>query len=105
MIDISRIIDKMAKGIILLEYTSLISGEHKSREVTTCWEYMLDKARVFAKGWHQQAGDSKILCYDIEFKKWDDIDRDSITNWQEIEGDYKVKKMLGESLSPGMDRN
>lgn len=92
MIDISKIIDAMAKGIILLEYTSLNSGKHKSREVTTCWLYMPDEAKVFAKGWHQNAGDTKMLCYDIEFKKWDDVDRDTIVSWQEIEGDWKVKQ-------------
>ena len=92
MIDINKIIDKMASGIILLEYTSLISGKHKSREVTTCRKYMPDKAKVFAKGWRQNAGDTKLLCYDIEFQKWDDIDVNTIKSWQELEGDWKVKQ-------------
>jgi len=91
--DIQKIIEKMHEGIILLEYTGLDSGEHKQREVTTCWEYMPDKAKVFAKGWTQNASDEKMLCYDIEFRRWDDIDINTIVNWQEIEGkDWKVKQ-------------
>ncbi len=50
MIDIAEIIDAMTKGIILLEYTSINSGKHKSMEVTNCWRYMPDEAKVFAKG-------------------------------------------------------
>ena len=59
---------------------------------------MPDAAKVFAKNWHQNAGDSKMLCYDIEFKKWDDIDRDTIVTWQEIEGDWKVKQVNSEPI-------
>ena len=46
--NIEKIIQKMSEGIILLEYTSLNSGVTKIREVTTCWEYMPDEAKVFA---------------------------------------------------------
>jgi|TARA_B110000263_G_C15294294_1_gene504852 hypothetical protein len=93
MIDYQKIIDKMNEGIILLEYTSLVSGKHKQREVTTCHKYLPRDAQVFNKDWTQSYGDhdGKILCYDLEFKKWDDIDVDTIKRWSEIEGDWKTK--------------
>ena len=91
--DIQKIIETMHEGIILLEYTSLISGKHKQREVTTCFKYLPEKAKVFGENWLQSASDEKLLCYDIEFAKWDDIDINTIVSWQEIEGkDWKVKQ-------------
>jgi hypothetical protein len=99
MIDYQKIIDKMHEGIILLEYTSLVSGDHKSREVTTCHKYLPRNAQVFNKNWVQNAGDTKILCYDLEFQKWDDIDVNTITSWSEIEGDWKVKMLQQTDLN------
>ena len=91
--DLQKIIEKMHEGIILLEYTSLISGDHKKREVTTCWKYLPKKAQVFGSTWTQSAADEKLLCYDIEFRRWDDIDVNTIIDWQEIEGkDWKGKQ-------------
>jgi hypothetical protein len=90
--DYQKIIDKMHEGIILLEYTSLVSGKHKIREVTTCHKYLPRNAQVFNKDWTQNSSDQKMLCYDLEFEKWDDIDINTIVAWQEIEGkDWKVK--------------
>ena len=91
--DLQKIIERMHEGIILLEYTSLLSGDHKQREVTTCWKYLPKKAQVFGEHWTQNASDEKLLCYDIEFQRWDDIDVNTIIDWQEIEGkDWKVKQ-------------
>ena len=89
--NIDKIIDKMAVGVILLEYTSLRSGEHKVREVTTCREYIPKEKRAFDPDWRQRADDQKLLCFDLEFGRWDDIDRDTIVKWKEMEGNFKVK--------------
>ena len=98
--DIQKIIEKMHEGIILLEYTSLISGTQKVREVTTCHKYLPKKAQVFGEHWVQNVSDEKLLCYDIEFARWDDIDINTIINWQEIEGkDWKVKMALQTDLN------
>ena len=77
MYNLQTIREAMEEGIILLDYTSLISGEQKSREVTLHPDY--------TGGWEvQNKMDNKLLCYDVEFQKWDDIDADTIIKWKKL---------------------
>ena len=82
--NIEKLIDKMSKGVVLLEYTSLVSGNQKIREVTTNRDIIPEGQRVFTKDWRQGAEDNKLLCFDLEFGKWDDIEKDTIVKWKEI---------------------
>lgn len=91
--NIEKLIDKMSKGVVLLEYTSLISGNQKIREVTTSLDYIPQDKQVFNKEWRQGAEDSKLLCFDLEFGKWDDIEKETIVKWKEMEGESFKTKM------------
>ena len=92
--DINKIVDKLNEGIVLLEYTSLDSGNQKSREMTLNHQYIPEPHRVFKDGWKQQDINDKLICYDVEFGKWDDIDKDTILSWKvvDIEKDFKKKQ-------------
>ena len=88
MTNIQEIMESMEKGIVLLEYTSLISGKKKMREVTTMGKLIpKDKQLSF----RQDPFSDKMLCYDLEFAKWDDIDRDTIISWKSMSGTKKSK--------------
>tara|TARA_Y100000361_G_scaffold28836_1_gene23668 strand:+ start:3956 stop:4291 length:336 start_codon:yes stop_codon:yes gene_type:complete len=83
--DLDKIVEKMQKGIVLLEYTSLVSGNQKQRELTLCHKYIPEGKRIVnSEKWKQDQND-KMICYDIEFGKWDDIDKDTILSWKSIE--------------------
>tara|TARA_A100001201_G_C3952571_1_gene160120 strand:+ start:197 stop:520 length:324 start_codon:yes stop_codon:yes gene_type:complete len=92
--NLQKLVDKMSEGIILLEYTSLISGTHKVREVTTNSKYIPEDKNPFGKDWRQDPTENdKIICFDVEFNRWDDIDIQTIVKWQEIENkSWKVKQ-------------
>ena len=83
-VDLDKIVEKMQKGIVLLEYTSLISGKQKQREMTLCHDFIPDGKQITnSEKWTQKNND-KLICYDIEFEKWDDIDKDTILSWREM---------------------
>ena len=92
--NLQKLVDKMSEGIILLEYTSLISGTHKVREVTTNSKYIPKDKNPFGKDWRQDPTENdKIICFDVEFNRWDDIEIQTIVKWQEIENEsWKVKQ-------------
>ncbi|MBF83298.1 MAG: hypothetical protein CL489_02355 [Acidobacteria bacterium] len=92
--NINEIMEAMEKGIVLLEYTSLISGNKKIREVTTCNQIIPKSKRLT---FNQDPMSDKMLCYDLEFAKWDDINRDTIISWKSMSGtkknvDYKIEQ-------------
>jgi|TARA_R110002096_G_scaffold430568_1_gene644584 hypothetical protein len=77
--NVDKIIENMNKGIVLLEYTSLISGNKKHREMTLNEKYIPETQRVFSPGFSfKNKISDKLICFDIEFGKWDDIDKDTI---------------------------
>ena len=51
--DLNKIIEKLNEGIVLLEYTSLVSGDNKIREITLNENFIPEKHRIFR---------SKINC-------------------------------------------
>ena len=82
--DLDKIVEKMQKGIVLLEYTSLISGKKKQREMTLCADYVPEAKQIKNSNKWSQTYNDKLICYDIEFQKWDDIDKDTILSWREM---------------------
>jgi len=91
-VDYDKIVEKLQKSIVLLEYTSLISGNEKQREMTLCPTFIPDGKRIVnSDKWDQHQND-KLICYDIEFGKWDDIDKDTILSWKEVEKQKDFKK-------------
>jgi hypothetical protein len=78
-LDSQKIIECLKQGIVLIEFRSLKSGNIYSREYTLSENYMNLPNHV-----KNQSGD-KIICYDIDFSKWEDIDVQSIESWKTIQ--------------------
>lgn len=77
--DSQKIIECLKQGIVLIEFRSLKSGNVYSREYTLSENYMNLPNHV-----KNQSGD-KIICYDVDFGKWEDIDVQSIESWKTIQ--------------------
>ena len=77
--DSQKIIECLKQGIVLIEFRSLKSGNVYSREYTLSENYMSLPNHV-----KNQSGD-KIICYDVDFGKWEDIDVQSIESWKTIQ--------------------
>tara|TARA_B100001778_G_scaffold56537_1_gene43516 strand:- start:4412 stop:4648 length:237 start_codon:yes stop_codon:yes gene_type:complete len=77
--DIEKLREKLKNHIVCIEFQSLNSGDMKSREYTLNDKYMNVPNHVA-----RQTGD-KLLCYDVEFKRWEDIQEDTITKWTVVE--------------------
>tara|TARA_Y100000766_G_C18904592_1_gene605141 strand:- start:74 stop:310 length:237 start_codon:yes stop_codon:yes gene_type:complete len=77
--DIEKLREKLKNHIVCIEFQSLNSGDMKSREYTLNEKYMNVPNHVA-----RQTGD-KLLCYDVEFKRWEDIQEDTITKWTVVE--------------------
>ena len=73
------LIEKLEKGIVLIKFESLKSSKVYSREYTLDTRYMNNPTHII-----KQSGD-KLLCYDVEFKKWEDIDIATIRDWKVVE--------------------
>jgi hypothetical protein len=78
-LDSQKIIECLKQGIVLIDFRSLKSGNVYSREYTLNENYMNLPNIV-----KNQSGD-KIICYDIDFGKWEDIDVQSIESWKTIQ--------------------
>lgn len=96
--DINKIIDKMKDNIVLVEYTSLISGTKKLREMTLSYDFIPKSAQIFK---NLPTGD-KMIAFDLEFNRWDDIDPETILSWKVMQQDFKqIQKDLTELNSDG----
>ena len=71
--------ESLKEGIVLIKFRSLKSGEEKIREFTLNEKFM--KVPNHIKNFE---GD-KLLCYDLEFARWEDIQVDTIINWKVLE--------------------
>jgi len=79
MIDSEKLRQVLSEGIVEISFVSLKSGK------TRCREYTLNDALMSIPNHvHKQHGD-KILCYDVEFKRWDDIQVDTIESYKPLE--------------------
>ncbi len=68
----------LEKGIVIIKFQSLNSRNIYEREYTLDSKYMNNPTHII-----KQSGD-KILCYDIDFEKWEDIDKETIIEWRAI---------------------
>ena len=79
MVDIEKLRDKLKTNIVLIEFQSLKSGKVYDREYTLNEKYMKIPNHI-----DNQSGD-KVLCYDVEFKKWEDLQVDTIQGFKVVE--------------------
>lgn len=79
MIDAEKIREQLHKGILEISFTSLKSGKKYNREYTLNEGIMKQPNHV-----KSQHGD-KILCYDLEFQRWEDIQVDTIDSYKLME--------------------
>ena len=77
--DIEKLREKLKNHIVCIEFQSLNSGDMKSREYTLNDKYMNVPNHV-----KNQTGD-KVLCFDVEFQRWEDIQEDTIEKWTVVE--------------------
>ena len=79
MVDTERLKDLLDKGIVEITFISLNSGITHTREYTTCEKYLPTPKHI-----KSYSGD-KIICYDVEFKKWEDIQIDTLEEYKTLE--------------------
>tara|TARA_R100000458_G_C8192873_1_gene186019 strand:+ start:316 stop:543 length:228 start_codon:yes stop_codon:yes gene_type:complete len=68
--------EALVDGIVLIKFRSLRSGNIYEREYTLSDKYISNKIE-------NQSGD-KLICYDIDFDKWEDIEKETIIEWSKI---------------------
>ena len=78
MVDTQKLRQKLETNIVLIRFQSLKSGREYEREYTLCEKYMEIPNHI-----NNQSGDT-LLCYDVEFQKWEDIEVSTILNWKKI---------------------
>ena len=66
MIDSDKLIECLKQGIVEIQFRSLKSNKTHSREYTTHDSFMPLKFK--------QSTSDKLICYDVEFEKLEDID-------------------------------
>ena len=79
MIDIDSLKTELEEGIVLIEFQSLNSNRHYDREYTLCQKYMPIKNHI-----SKQSGD-RLIVWDVEFRKWEDLKLDTIIDWKVVE--------------------
>ena len=79
LMDINKLRTKLETNIVLITFQSLKSGKIYNREYTLCETYMAVPNHIKA-----QNGD-KLICYDVEFQKWEDLEIDSIESFVTVE--------------------
>ena len=74
MVDTQKLVEAMEESIVLLTYTCLVTNVEKQREVTI--------AKQFTNNFElpHKIIDNKVMCYDVEFRKWHDIETVSYTH-------------------------
>ena len=73
MIDSQKLIDILKEGIVEITLRSLKSNKTHKREYTT--------HKSFMPNLKNQSASDKILCYDVEFEKVEDIDVSTIEKY------------------------
>ena len=79
IVDTETIKDLLGEGIVEISFISLNSGIVHTREYTTCDKYLPTPNHI-----RSYSGD-KLLCYDVEFKKREDIQVDTIESYKTLE--------------------
>ena len=78
-IDIEKLKGKLEKSIVLITFESLKSGKIYSREYTLSEKHCDIPIHI-----KKQSGD-KLICYDVEFQKWEDLREDTIIKFTVVE--------------------
>jgi hypothetical protein len=73
MIDSEKLIEVLREGVVEIQFRSLKSNKTHCREYTTHESFM--------KTSFKQSASDKIICYDVEFKKLEDIDVSTIEKY------------------------
>ena len=73
MIDSDKLIECLKQGIVEIKFRSLKSNKTHSREFTTHESFMPIKFK--------QSTSDKLICYDVEFRKLEDIDVSTIEKY------------------------
>ncbi len=73
MIDSDKLIECLKQGIVEIQFRSLKSNKTHSREYTTHDSFMPLKFK--------QSTSDKLICYDVEFEKLEDIDVSTIEKY------------------------
>ena len=68
--------EALETGIVLIKFRSLRIGNVYEREYTLCDKYVSTKIA-------NQSGD-KLICYDVDFDKWEDIEKETIIKWRKL---------------------
>jgi len=68
--------ESLENGIVLIKFKSLRSGNIHEREYSLSSDYVKNPIAA-------QSGD-RIICYDLEFQKWEDIDKQTIIEWRAL---------------------
>ena len=76
--DIEKLRKKLETNIVLIKFDSLKSQRTYFREYTLCEDYMPIPNHI-----KKQSGE-KLICYDVEFKKWEDLQVDTIQEWKVV---------------------
>jgi len=76
--DIEKLKKKLETNIVLIKFESLKSQRTYFREYTLCEDYMSIPNHIKA-----QSGD-KLICYDVEFQKWEDLEIETIQEWKVV---------------------
>lgn len=79
VMDIEKLKEKLNNNIVLIKFQSLKSGKIYDREYTLCEKYCDMPIHI-----KNQSGD-KLICYDVEFQKWEDLQIDSIIEFKVVE--------------------
>lgn len=79
VIDIEKLKGKLEKSIVLITFESLKSGKVYSREYTLSEKHCDIPIHI-----KKQSGD-KLICYDVEFQKWEDLEVDTIQGFKVVE--------------------
>ena len=70
--------ESLEKGIVIIKFQSLKSRNILSIVYISTTKYMNNPTHII-----KQSGD-KLLCYDVEFEKWEDIDKETILKWSKL---------------------
>jgi len=77
--DIEKLKKKLEKHVVLIKFESLKSHRTYFREYTLCPDYCDMPIHI-----KNQSGD-KLICYDVEFKKWEDLQIDTIQEFKVVQ--------------------
>lgn len=76
--DTNKLIEVLKQGIVEIQFKSLNSGNVYNRE------YTLHESMLPMKMKQSNTSD-KILCYDVEFQKMEDIDVSTIEHYKPLQ--------------------